>query len=354
MRLLLVDEEIIAGGVDTLRRRLLPELSRFVDSIVWVLPRHVAGTFRDVEKSCENVLIEPMHALEGLARIKAAVARRIAGEIPRVLIDDHLRLLARRHRCNVCMTTCVFSQEIPSVELPVAGWVADINPALPERILANIGMWVERTAATFAISDFICSELKRHKPEYSNQIHSIPLAGFGKAQINGAFMRDHFYYPAAPNEHKGHLPLLHAARGLASRGVDFRLTLTGPGMGALTPENDVLRRMRAYIAEYRQLLEGRVTIAGDAQPSEVTRLFSEASCIVLPSSYEGFGLPLAEALGYGKQVICSDIPPFRSRLPGMVAKQWQPSSLLETRPRLRTRWLTISRATAVPPTPLKN
>jgi glycosyltransferase involved in cell wall biosynthesis len=317
MRLLIVDEEIIAGGVDTLRRQLIPALAGLVEAIVWVLPAHVTDQFSEVEKSCGNLLIETLNSPGGLPRVQEAVARRIRGEIPRDLIDERLRWLARQHRCDICMTTCVFGQEMPDVDLPVTGFVADINPALPERILANIGKWVEKAAATFSISDFICSELKRFKPGCSERIHSIPLAGPGKVETGRKGAPGHFYYPAVPHEHKGHLTLLEAARGLASRGLDFHLTLTGAGMDEFSrPDggNEVIRRMRAYLTEHAELLDQRAVVAGDAKAAEIERLFSESSCVVLPSSYEGFGLPLAEALGYGKRIICSDIAPFREQV----------------------------------------
>jgi len=104
---------------------------------------------------------------------------------------------------------------------------------------------------------------------------------------------------------------------LALRGLDFRLTLTGAGMdGFARPDggNEVIRGMRAFLAENRELMDGHVVVAGDVRVAQVERCFREASCVVLPSSYEGFGQPLSEALGYGKRVICTEIPPFREQI----------------------------------------
>ena len=52
---------------------------------------------------------------------------------------------------------------------------------------------------------------------------------------------------------------------------------------------------------------------GYIDTQEVDRLYAQASCIILPSAMEGYGLPLAEALAFGKPVICSDIEPFREQ-----------------------------------------
>jgi glycosyltransferase involved in cell wall biosynthesis len=45
-------------------------------------------------------------------------------------------------------------------------------------------------------------------------------------------------------------------------------------------------------------------------------LYTNCDAVLQPSLYEGFGLPIIEALAHGKRVICSDIPIFRE-----VAKQ---------------------------------
>lgn len=317
MRVLIVDEEIIAGGVETLRRQLTPALARLVEAIVWVMPACATETFREAGEKCKNVTIETLNSPGGIARVTEGVARRIRNGVPRELVDERLRRLARLHRCDVCLTTCVFSQQMPGVELPLAGFVSDVNSALPQSILDNIGEWVEKSAATFAVSDFTAAELKQLKPDASAKIHSIPLACPDDIKPGGKAIKGMFYYPAAPNKHKGHLVVLEAVRMLAGLGIDCDLNLSGAGMDkfALNESgNEVIDRMRAFLAEHREVMDGRITVVGHAGLAEVDRLFAEASCVVLPSSYEGFGLPLAEALARGKQVICTDIAPFREQV----------------------------------------
>jgi glycosyltransferase involved in cell wall biosynthesis len=44
---------------------------------------------------------------------------------------------------------------------------------------------------------------------------------------------------------------------------------------------------------------------------ELTALYKKSTLVVQPSHYEGFGMPILEAMGYGKPVACSDIEVFR-------------------------------------------
>lgn len=48
--------------------------------------------------------------------------------------------------------------------------------------------------------------------------------------------------------------------------------------------------------------------SGHLSGGKVARLFSDAAVVVFPSHYEGFGLPVAEALAYGKVVVVRDSP----------------------------------------------
>jgi glycosyltransferase involved in cell wall biosynthesis len=50
---------------------------------------------------------------------------------------------------------------------------------------------------------------------------------------------------------------------------------------------------------------------GYISEDEKNALYSNASCFVLPSHYEGFGMPLLEAMKYDLPTLASDIPVFR-------------------------------------------
>ena len=55
-------------------------------------------------------------------------------------------------------------------------------------------------------------------------------------------------------------------------------------------------------------LEAAVSWAGYQTSIALVKAYQEADLVVLPSQYEGFGLPVVEAMACGTPMLCSDIP----------------------------------------------
>jgi alpha-1,3-rhamnosyl/mannosyltransferase len=104
-------------------------------------------------------------------------------------------------------------------------------------------------------------------------------------------------YPAVPYAHKGHLLLLDAFAGVLERHPEARLVLTG-GPGPLDPA--VAERSA------RPDLSGRVLRTGRIPAGQLDALFDRADVVVVPSTYEGFGLPVLEAMVRRVRVLSSD------------------------------------------------
>ncbi len=58
-------------------------------------------------------------------------------------------------------------------------------------------------------------------------------------------------------------------------------------------------------------IENRVTHLGPLSDGELEFYYKHAQAVVIPSKYEGFGLPALEAADRGKPIICSDISALR-------------------------------------------
>lgn len=106
-----------------------------------------------------------------------------------------------------------------------------------------------------------------------------------------------FVYPAITYPHKNHLVLLEAFARFSAEEPTARLVLAG-GTGQW--EERVQRRLRSAD------LSGRVERPGRVSRSEMERLYRRATAVLVPSRYEGFGLPALEAMSRGVPLVVAD------------------------------------------------
>jgi glycosyltransferase involved in cell wall biosynthesis len=99
-----------------------------------------------------------------------------------------------------------------------------------------------------------------------------------------------------------HKNLERLIRTYARRKRDFRLVLAGL-RGFHT------RPLEQLIAELG--LADSVQLTGWIAREEIYGLYERAQAFIYPSTFEGFGMPVLEAMAAGIPVACSDIPPLR-------------------------------------------
>jgi glycosyltransferase involved in cell wall biosynthesis len=86
----------------------------------------------------------------------------------------------------------------------------------------------------------------------------------------------------------------------------------------------VLAGMRGFLAdEVEKLITNDIRITGWIPRDELMDLYARATAFIYPSTFEGFGMPVLEALAAGIPVACSDIPPLRE-VAGDVALFFDP------------------------------
>lgn len=106
-----------------------------------------------------------------------------------------------------------------------------------------------------------------------------------------------FVYPAITYPHKNHLVLLEAFSRVLAQMPGAELVLPG-GDG---PEESVVRQRLQ-----RGDLRHRVRRPGRLSTSEMDQLYRRATAVVVPSTYEGFGLPALEAMVRGVPLLVAD------------------------------------------------
>lgn len=125
-----------------------------------------------------------------------------------------------------------------------------------------------------------------------------------KYGLNMPFM----LYPAASWPHKNHVALLAAIKALKEKDLfSGEVVFTGASMGGHL----------ALVGEIERLgLEGSVRLLGYVPDEDMPSLYNLATMLVFPSLFEGFGIPLVEAMACGCPVVCSGI----TSLPEIIGK----------------------------------
>jgi glycosyltransferase involved in cell wall biosynthesis len=103
---------------------------------------------------------------------------------------------------------------------------------------------------------------------------------------NTVLQGGYLLYPARPWRHKNHARLYEAFRLLRRERPELRLVLTGEGDYGLLPDG----------------VEARGRVSAD----ELVELYRGAAALVFPSLYEGFGMPVVEAMATGTPVAAAD------------------------------------------------
>lgn len=127
-------------------------------------------------------------------------------------------------------------------------------------------------------------------------------------------------YPAKAWPHKNHLRLVDAVSRLRDQGLEVPIVLTG-SQGGL--EGPVLARARELA------VEDLMHFVGFVSPAELVCLYRLARILIFPSLFEGWGLPVLEAMAADLPVACSNV----TCLPALTAgaaelfDPWRPEAI---------------------------
>ncbi len=247
------------------------------------LPCHVLGL--DGRDKVRRVLAEQTWLAATARRLRATVVHHAGGVMPLV------------HPGRVVLTI----QDLQPLDLP-----ENFTRVKRTYIRAMVGRSVRAAHTVCVPSEFsrqrvvellgappdsveVVPWFARPAPEQIDTSEPDPVAD----RVRG---RQAFLYPAITYPHKDHRTLLDAFAMLAVDRPDALLVLTG---GAGPEEEAVQRRIES------PELRGRVLRTGRVAERTLDRLYALSAAVVVPSRYEGFGLPVLEAMARGCPVLAS-------------------------------------------------
>ncbi|MEP5766281.1 MAG: glycosyltransferase family 1 protein [Halieaceae bacterium] len=164
---------------------------------------------------------------------------------------------------------------------------------------AAMGFSIRRARRVIAVSEFTAGEIAHFYPGCASPVQVVhEAARLLEAGTAVPLDPPYFLFVGTLEPRKNLALLLEAfAAFVAATDCPHRLVIIG-AKGWGLPD---------LLAQARTLgIEQRVSVPGFVSDAELAGYYQAAAALVMPSLYEGFGLPLVEAMQYGVPLIVAD------------------------------------------------
>jgi glycosyltransferase involved in cell wall biosynthesis len=246
------------------------------------------------------------------------------GNVFRIMLEEQDDRNERLHRwirdLNLNVWFCPLLVLEPfDVTIPSAVTMPDIqheyypeffDPSILRWRIEHYGQSAEKCSAILTLSDYSKKTIVQKYNVPEEKVHAIHLDaseefyGEHDEAMNRKIVQQYHLpeqyglYPANTWPHKNHINLLKAVEILKKRDhVTLNIVLTG----SRQQEHSAIA---AYIREHG--LSGQIYFPGYIPMHEMPYIYKNASFLAFPSLYEGFGMPLVEAMRTETPIVCSN------------------------------------------------
>jgi len=312
------------GGLETYVRAVMPELLRLAPGVRFKVFCNARGReqLRGEPWSDEVELVG--NRLFDTRGLKAVSEMTVLG----ALASRRVELLH-----NVAFTAPLRTRAVNVVMVPDVIWIVapDQDRAATMRLWRVIVPPIARRAdRVIAISHAGAEEIVRHLPVAPERIDVVPLGPGVEALVAPSpedVLRRRLALGDGPivlavsakKAHKNLARLVEAMRAVTERSPAATLVLPGRP----TEHEGELRALAARLG-----LAGNVAFPAYVDAADLEGLYAAASCFVLPSLNEGFGLPILEAMRRGVPVACANVSAM-PEVAGDAARYFDPLEVSE-------------------------
>jgi glycosyltransferase involved in cell wall biosynthesis len=294
------------GGTETYLRRLIPCLSDATGKheLVLLMDRHhdAQGIFPGIARSVIDMGAARVLVERGLEAVTPYRCRAVEKTLDRLKPDVVFFPQQSIFPKTVAFPCVLVVHDLYHVYLPQ--YLSPLQRIVRNRGYASSIRQAERIIAISQVTKETVVEHYGVNPDRVSVIpHGIETMGFDRLPGDSDITRPYVYCPAASLPHKNHAVLFESVARLKAEGrFDYELILSG----VQTKYWKTLRRLIHKLG-----LEQTVRHLGFISYDRVQRLFRGAECILFPTTFEGFGLPVTEAYEARKKIIVSRLKIFR-------------------------------------------
>ncbi len=297
------------GGTETYLRRLVPRLAQCADKCELTLLvdrlQNTGDSFPGVPRCVVDmpparILVE--RGLEAVSPYRCRSIERVLDRIqPDVLFFPQQVIFPK----YLASPSVLVVHDLYHVHLPE--YLSPLQRFIRNRVYDSS---IRQAGRIVAISQHTKDAIVRHyriDPERISVVpHGIepaPPFDIRHSTFDIPPGRPYLYYPAISLPHKNHAVLLDSIAKLSAEGrFPYQLILSGRQTGHWKTLQRQIRRFG---------LQQTVRHLGFIPYGQVQQLFRGAECILFPTTFEGFGLPVTEAVEARKKIIVSRLQVFR-------------------------------------------
>jgi glycosyltransferase involved in cell wall biosynthesis len=292
------------GGTETYLRQLIPRLPQVSrqQEIVLLMDRDLAAQniFPGIDRAVIDQSAWQIFCARGLEAMSPYRARAVEKALERLQPDVVFFPQQSIFPKTVAAPCALVVHDLYHLFLPQY-----LSPGQRFFRRRSYAYSISRAERIIAISHFTQKSILQHYVVDPQRVAVIPHGWQAAPATLAADMGlggKYLYYPAITRPHKNHQVLLESIAALRARGsFDYQLVLSG----IQTPYWKTLCRQI-----HRLGLDDVVRHVGYVPYEHVQRLYRGAACIVFPTSFEGFGLPILEAIEAGKKILVSRLEVF--------------------------------------------
>ena len=273
-----------------------------------------AAELRAIEAANLNLHIQGTAAQDGGAAQERWLGSRRLARLQRRLLGG-----SGQPRLQTQLLFCPFG--VPLIQRPAQATVCTFHdllvdaypdffaPEVQRERLGHFRRMVSSATRIAAISQFsrdlaIAKGVEEHRiraiaHQFPPRPASVPGDSATAGPPLGLGHHGFLLYPANLWRHKNHELLFTAFAMARQQGLDPNLKLVCSGDGV-----DRLQELRKVAS--RLGLADAVLLPGFVSDATMQALYRHALAVVFPSLYEGFGMPVIEAMGQGLPVACSN------------------------------------------------
>lgn len=318
------------GGMETYTLNLLIHLTAIDRQHTYYLfvARYNRQLF-DATFQQPNVLTVPTLSLQGLRyaeRGAAKAAGSVGKRLPRLsrwlvntVANAHMTPNIRRHRIDLWFCPLI-NLAPPDISLPSVVSIPDLQPEFyPDFFRKDLLEWYRKrypascrdATKVITLSEFSRAAIINRYGVRPEKVHAIPLAvsnefllpsddsALETVKAKYALPPEYAFYPANTWPHKNHTTLLKALHLLRTK---YGRLLTCIFTGVAREGHN------AFLQAVEEIgLTSQVRLLGYVEKRDMPLLYRGARFLIFPSLYEGFGVPLLEAMASDCPVVCSHV-----------------------------------------------